>query len=227
MNNKIKSFVTEKNKHVVFVATVAFTIIVYSLLNHFLFFKPRTLPFAYLDESIPLIPEMIWFYVSMYFMMLVVFLQIKSLAVLNRAFYAYIYLQISAFAVFFFFPVGFPRELFPLPDTMDMGTKFLMDFIRQSDAPYNCFPSLHVGSSFLCTLILWHEHKMKCGVAFVWTCIVTFSTMATKQHYMVDAVGGVIFAFVNYFVFFRVLQLEAPKQPESLNHPAEQSSQKS
>lgn len=206
----IKAFVTEENKYKIFIFAVAFTLGVYCFLNNYLFFPPHTLPFAYLDQAIPFIPEMIWFYVSMYFMMVVVFLQIKNIEVLNRAFYAYFYLQISAFIVFFLYPIGYPREQFPLIQEVDAGTKFLVTFIRNSDAPYNCFPSLHVGSSFLCSLILWHEHKLKSGIAFFWTALVTFSTMATKQHYMVDAVGGVIFAFANYYVFFRWKKIAWP-----------------
>lgn len=223
----IKAHVTEENKLKVFIGTVIFTLLFYTITNHYLFFKPNTLPFSSIDHQIPLIPEMIWIYVSMYFMMVVVFLQIKNLEVLNRAFYSFNVLQLMAFTVFFLYPVGYPRELFPLPNQMDAGTTFVFNFIRNSDPPYNCFPSLHVANCFLCSLFLLHEHRLKAAFAFFWTGVVIFSTMATKQHYLMDCVGGILFASVNYYLFFRFLQLEAPTLPENSLHQGVQSSQKS
>jgi len=79
-----------------------------------------------------------------------------------------------------------------------VGNDFLTGLVRQIytiDPPYNCFPSMHVLYSFICSWYLlifkrvgwWFDVFI--GLSFV---LISLSTVFTKQHYTPDIIGGVV-----------------------------------
>lgn len=79
----------------------------------------------------------------------------------------------------------------------------LMRFLYQADSADNLFPSIHCLVSWFCyigirgkrNIPLWYR-CFSCFAAFA----VFFSTLATKQHVIVDVIGGVLLAEVCYFI---------------------------
>lgn len=88
----------------------------------------------------------------------------------------------------------------------------LMRFLYQADAADNLFPSIHCLVSWFCyigirgkrNIPLWYR-CFSCPAAFA----VFFSTLATKQHVIVDVIGGVALAEVCYLIAGHTAILEA------------------
>jgi membrane-associated phospholipid phosphatase len=75
--------------------------------------------------------------------------------------------------------------------------------LYSSDPPYNSFPSLHVAHSFVSALACSRVHRRLGIIAMIAATLVAFSTLFTKQHYVLDVVAGVSLAFVAYGIFLR------------------------
>ena len=97
-------------------------------------------------------------------------------------------------SIFIFFPTYVPAE--PIH-----GTDFssvLLRYIHENSGRYDAFPSGHIYITTLLTLFynLWYPRRK-----FYWILIpviVSFSTLFTHQHYVVDIVGGLVVALIGY-----------------------------
>jgi membrane-associated phospholipid phosphatase len=81
--------------------------------------------------------------------------------------------------------------------------------LYKSDNPYNCFPSLHCGTSTLAASF-WFVKKRYRIIAFlmaIWAVLIILSTQFLKQHVVVDITGSII-ALLLYFAAFRIFRLE-------------------
>ena len=56
--------------------------------------------------------------------------------------------------------------------------------------------SLHVAQCFIAALVCHRVHRGAGAVAGVWAFLVALSTLFTKQHYVVDVLGGILLAGV-------------------------------
>lgn len=98
--------------------------------------------------------------------------------------------------IYFFYQTTVPR---PEITGIDFSSQ-LLRYIYSKDQPYNCFPSLHTALSvlsFLYWIQVFPSVKWSMG-AFVLSII--FSTMALKQHYIPDAISGLILALASFYV---------------------------
>lgn len=95
---------------------------------------------------------------------------------------------------FFFFPTSVLR---PALSGNDIFSELLKIVYRQ-DAPNNAFPSAHIYITTLLTLF-WSEWKG--GQRWLWYSIfmiVALSTLLTRQHYIVDLLGGAMLGLLVY-----------------------------
>ncbi|MFZ4715701.1 MAG: phosphatase PAP2 family protein [Bacteriovoracaceae bacterium] len=195
---------THENKFYYFAFLVLVSVFGYLIINHNPFFVPQLLPFTTVDEAIPFIPESIWIYASLYPMMIVCFyLLIDELEILEKGIKAFFLLQIVSFTIFLLYPTVYPRHIFPLQGETGVFTKMLFESIRQADLPLNCFPSLHVGNCFICFLFVWNLSRYKALPLLIWSLLVAFSTISTKQHYFYDVVSGMTAATFCYWMLFK------------------------
>ena len=120
-------------------------------------------------------------------------------------------------------PVAGPLSLTRLSPFFIQSTttyKFLMDNFRYR---FDCFPSLHTANPWL---LLWLcRNKLPHGVvaAGAMVCLViTFSTMALRQHYGVDVLAGLVWAWLMSFVGRATLRQEEgfPIRDERALEPA-------
>jgi membrane-associated phospholipid phosphatase len=79
---------------------------------------------------------------------------------------------------------------------------------------YNCFPSLHVAQCFLAAFAVHRVHRGVGMVAVLWAFLVGVSTVYTKQHYVLDVVGGIVLASVACAIFLRGYAREAIPESE-------------
>ena len=168
------------------------------------FFPPRTrhVPELALDRALPLVPSWAIVYGALYlFLILLPILVVRQDELIRRTVYAYLLIWITAYVFFFVvYPTAAPR-----PEKVS-GEGFAVWGLRalySSDPPYNCFPSLHVAHSFVSALACSRVHRRLGVIAMIFATLVAFSTLFTKQHYVVDLVAGVFLAFVAYGIFLR------------------------
>jgi membrane-associated phospholipid phosphatase len=163
--------------------------------------RPAHLPALPLDRMVPLQPEWMLVYGSLYlFMVILPVLVVRDPALFRRALQGYLTVMIVAYVGFLVYPSTLPR-----PEDVP-GTGFAVWSLRllyTLDPPYNCFPSLHVAYSFVSALTCYRVHRGVGIAAVSWAALIGISTLYTKQHYVVDVAAGVLSAWVAYLVFLR------------------------
>ena len=68
---------------------------------------------------------------------------------------------------------------------------------------FAAWPSLHVGYPFLSFLVLRRAFGKIGWIGFIYTLLVAFSVMYTGDHWRIDAIGGVSYAYVSYYAITR------------------------
>lgn len=154
-----------------------------------------------LDRAIPLVPAWSLIYGALYaFLIISPVFVVREPKHARRMFSAYLAVWLIAYIFFVLYPTRAPRPSVVVGEGFAFwGLRFLYD----SDPPYNCLPSIHVAHSFVSALAAYGVHK---GVGvFMAFCaaLVALSVLFTKQHYVLDIVGGVLLAVLSYFVFLR------------------------
>jgi membrane-associated phospholipid phosphatase len=81
------------------------------------------------------------------------------------------------------------------------GTGFALDLVRfiySHDAPYNGFPSLH---SALAAIMAMYFVNTRWGILYIgFALVVVLSTLFIKQHFIADAVAGVLLGVTIYLL---------------------------
>lgn len=146
------------------------------------------------DELTPFDPRWTVVYQSLYLCLPLPWL-CRSARELRRYVVGFFLLTAPAFFVFFVFPTSGPRPA-AMPD------HFLYQTVVAYDRNVNAFPSLHVALTVytLCLAFRLRPRRAVKAVMILWTSLVVYSTMATKQHWMADVVAGVALALAaDYF----------------------------
>ena len=153
------------------------------------------------DRALPVLPLWTLVYGSLYFAVFLPLVVVRHEEHIRRTLWAYALLWIVGSVCWLSYPTILPR-----PSPAAIGEGFCAWALRIAytwDAPYNCFPSLHVAQAFLaaftCQLV-----SRRLGLAtIVWASLVAVSTLFTKQHYVVDVIAGILLAGAAYLVFLR------------------------
>lgn len=177
------------------------TTFLYTTSNHFPIFKPQLLTMNWLDRNIPFIPYTVWIYGSECLFIFLTYFYCKNEENLNRYAYSFLTQQVFSVIIFWLWPTLYPRELFPLPETLDSLTHSAFYTLRIIDSPANCCPSLHVSSVYLCAFMFLHEQRKKFPLFFGWATAISLSTLTTKQHYVIDVATGVLTSILFFWIF--------------------------
>jgi membrane-associated phospholipid phosphatase len=178
--------------------TVALTTlfsIPYFTLQHRLLFPVRTLPVTTIDRAIGFDPSWVWVYQSVYLLLVLVPWMAAKREELKYYATGFIVLCTIGFLCFFLMPVRGPR---PDSDVTNPMFRLLVWY----DRPLNCFPSLHVGLAVYTMLVAAHildtgalqTRTPILSFGWLWTALVAYAAVATKQHYAVDLAAGVLLA---------------------------------
>lgn len=161
----------------------------------------RYAPAVRFDHLVPLRPEWAIVYGALYLFLIVLpVLAVRDESHIRRTVFAYLAVWITAYVAFIAYPTIAPR-----PEVAE-GTGFGVWGLRMlygADPPYNCFPSLHVAHSFVSAMSLHRVNKAVGGAAMLAALAVGASTLFTKQHYVLDVLGGMLLAGVAGLVFLR------------------------
>ncbi len=66
--------------------------------------------------------------------------------------------------------------------------------------PISAMPSLHAAFPALCCLILWKLYRWKASLFYLYTLLIFFTITYTGDHYIVDAIAGIMLAIFCYLI---------------------------
>ena len=179
--------------------------------------RPAYAPEIALDAAFPLQPAWMLVYGSLYvFIGILPVLVVRQQELFRRAMQAYLTVMIAAYAGFLLYPTAAPR---PAEVVGDGFAAWSLRLAYSLDPPHGCFPSLHVAYAFVSALTCYRVHRGVGSGAAIWATLIGFSTLYTKQHYVVDAVAGALLAYVAYLVFLRGYPLEAVTESDRERAP--------
>jgi membrane-associated phospholipid phosphatase len=157
---------------------------------------PSLMPLTALDQAIGFQPWALAVYVSLWFYVGIAPMLIRS------AWSLIVYgvwiggLCITGLAVFYVWPNAVP------PWPIDTGLNPAFAMLQGVDASGNACPSLHVATA--CFTAVWVEHLLRRmgaprwarGLNALWFALIAFSTVAVKQHVVLDVIAGTLLGLV-------------------------------
>ncbi|WP_019636969.1 phosphatase PAP2 family protein [Paenibacillus fonticola] len=152
------------------------------------------------DHHIPFISAFIIPYVLWYpFIIAMLFAYfLKNKATYYRTLLTLCLGLIASYITFYFYQTTVERPII----TETGPTYWLVNLIYMTDGPYNCFPSIHVLTSYLMLKGLsecnWSNLSKWTIMISSW--IITFSTVFVKQHVLLDIVGAIVLVELLYFI---------------------------
>lgn len=180
--------------------TTAFFVAYFHLLRHPTR-PPIVMPLTWLDHLIPFQPQALWAYLTLWFYVgIAPGLQLTLAELVVYGLWAAV-LCVAGLACFYFWPTTVP------PITFDIASFPGFSMLQGVDAAGNACPSMHVAISIFSAI--WLDHILRESraplalrvVNAVWFALIAWSTVAIKQHVVLDAVAGaalgLIFAFAS------------------------------
>ena len=153
-----------------------------------------TMPLTALDRAIPFTPGALALYLSLWFYVGIapgLMLRLRDLV----AFGAWAAALCGAgLACFYLLPTAVP----PQPLEIDLAQHPAFVMLQGVDASGNACPSLHVATAVFAAL--WIEHLLRLIgapafmrlVNLLWVLLIVWSTLAVKQHVVIDVVSGAL-----------------------------------
>lgn len=150
------------------------------------------------DASVPFIPWTWWIYFPGYVGgLLLAMVSFRNLNIYYRSLAAVLAAQAFCALIFLLFPSDFPRPT-------DAGIGLTGEAIRwfwTVDPPNNTFPSTHVAVSVITAIGMWRDGNRARIVSALMALGVIITVHTTKQHYLVDTLGGIVVALLACRVF--------------------------
>ncbi len=180
-------------KAALLVALTTLFCVPYVYLAHYAMFPVHDLPLTPLDHWAGFDTRWVWVYQSIYLITATLPWLASSRAQLMRYIHGFTILVIVCFAIYIFFPVRVPRPGVDSPTGMYW-------VLLLYDGPYNAFPSLHAGFLYYTLAFARRVYgRPSRGIAaglIIWSALILWSTLATKEHYFIDLVAGIALAMV-------------------------------
>ncbi len=147
------------------------------------------------ESNIPFIPHTFWIYMSLFVSPIFIFLFIKRRrALFNLILTFFIAIWISKW-IWLSYPVQY--SLRPTVDVHSGLLAWLILLFYKTDAyAVNCFPSLHVTFAFLFFFAILENAPRYAWIFFIHAVLVMLSTLTFKQHYIADAIAGIILSTI-------------------------------
>jgi len=148
-----------------------------------------------IDRDIPFIPGSIWIYLWMFLGALAPAFLIRCPRLLRRAAAAYFVAIAVSLVCFAAFPVSsralrVPREALDMRD----ASQWAVALVYALDPPRNLFPSLHLSIVSIAAFSLWKADRNYGLAGGIGVLAVAVSVCTTKQHFVSDALGGLLLA---------------------------------
>ena len=172
---------------------------------------PAHVPELALDRALPLVPAWSLVYWSLFLAAVLPVFVVHQPDHVHRTILAFVFVWLAAFICFLSYPTVASRPTkWPGAGFGDWGLRLILS----TDIRHNCLPSLHVAQCFLAAFTCGIVHRGVGAVAIAWASLVAISTLLTKQHYVLDVIGGLALAIAAYALFLRGFPRDAIPQRE-------------
>ena len=169
--------------------------VLYYLNNNYQYFDLWHVPRTTFDDLISFSPYWIWVYLTAYLLPVFMFFYLSRLKLHLHFLELFFILTILTNIFFFLFPTTIDRVSVPI-DGVDPLTKLAFEILFSTDKPFTCFPSTHVSTSFVAAMSVRQFPKV--FMIFIgFSALISYSAMAIGQHYLYDALGGAMVAFMS------------------------------
>lgn len=157
-----------------------------------------------LDRHTPFIkyfalPYSIWIF---YIYACLIYFYMKDRKVYYHSIFTYTVCALICYMVYLVYQTTVPRPVIVGDDVFSN----LMRFIYNRDQPFNCFPSIHVFSSYMVATALFHSKFKNWAnriIIYGMSALIIASTLFVKQHVILDVIAGVFLAELVYRVALR------------------------
>ena len=150
---------------------------------------------TWLDSYVPFVPRWVWVYFLCYLFPALPIMLARDWHQVNITLLCVALVSLAGFAIHLHFPTSFARPV--LGNTLSEN---VLGFIHKQDFPPGAlkFPSLHVAIAWLIWYCIRHQDIDSRLNALVLTTTVAIvgSTLFTRQHILVDVLGGTLLAFI-------------------------------
>jgi membrane-associated phospholipid phosphatase len=156
--------------------------------------EPAVMPLTRLDHWVGVSDDAMLLYGSLWFYISLAPAFAKDKAELRACARDAALMAAIGLLVFWFFPTVVP--VFPV----DWSQYPSLQFLKTADAGGNAFPSLHVAFAVLTAVLLARQLRAVGAPAWVhavnvlWAAGIVYSTLATRQHVLLDVLGGALLA---------------------------------
>ncbi len=186
----------------------------YFVIQHWPVFHIHSMPLLWLDRWIGFDPRWIYVYQSVYLLIPLTPWLATDRQHLWRYAKSFLLLCGSSFLIWVVFPIAAPRPSLTPHDGM-------WGVLLSYDGLINTLPSLHVGLATLAVLFgqaslpadMVIVKRLFLGALIIWTLLISYATLATKQHYAVDLPAGALLAWICHHYVWR-------NRPKAFQTPA-------
>lgn len=196
---RFPEFLRRYEAALIIVGMVFFGLVPYEAINHWTAGRATAQLDTWLDARIPLSPGWIYIYFTFEPLAVLPAFVIRDRLLLRRTGLAYFVTYAAAYASFLVYPVHMDRPLATGPGFSD----WMVNLGHVIDKPYNCFPSLHVAIAIVAAAAIAKADRTL-GWAMGALCVlISFSTIAVKQHYAADVVVSALLAGAAWWATLR------------------------
>lgn len=176
------------------------------------FFPITIMPFTAVDRLVVFRPEALPLYASLWVYVSLAPALLKDGREVRAYGLAALVLSVSGLGIFLVWPTAAPKF------EIDWSQHPSMSFLRTIDVAANACPSLH--AAFAVFTAIWFERllrELRAGLLvralnWLWCLSIVYSTLAIRQHVVVDAVAGAVLGAIIAALHIRALDRTAPSQ---------------
>lgn len=181
---------------------------------------PRAVHMTQLDHWIPASEWMLVPYASLWFYLSLSLALVGTRAEVRAFVTAALSMSVAGLLVFWTLPTFAPI------DFTHIGEYPWLAFLRKTDVLGNALPSLHVAFALLSWCLIRQQLRaMRVpswwrAVNTLWFLAICYSTLATRQHAIVDVLGGVVFGWAFWSLHASFMRRSAANAAAGLPHRA-------
>ncbi len=143
---------------------------------------------TYLDNAIPFVPNMAFFYFSGFVLANFAYFLLGSTEYFPRIAVGYGIQFVVSISLYALYPCRMDRHEGFIPNS---APGYWLAVFQRISKPFNAFPSMHVSYCLFSAVAIWgYGFRSEGFVLIIWALLVALSTLLTRQHNLVDVITG-------------------------------------
>jgi len=207
--------ILKKSPYLLFLLVIPLLAVIYQLLNNR---TQKAMDISTsIDQAIPFLPIFIIPYILWYAYMFcyLIYFCFKDTKVYIKTLLLIVIAELICFVIYFFFQTTVPRPTI----VSDNFLNNLVQWIYTKDRPFNCFPSIHVLTTFavmLASLHIKNKHLLNTLCIHISGSFIIISTLFVKQHVIFDMIGSMFLVTFLYGISFELLTFRMREKSETV-----------